>query len=122
MYQITIDWLLEADPSIRWQTLRDLAGASEEKINRERKRIEREGWGAQILAEQDPSGKWEPGKTNESGLYTPKWTSTTYTMLLLRDFGLSPTNGQAKKACFHLLNYGLKPDGGINYGSPVSET
>jgi hypothetical protein len=120
----TIQWLLEADPAIRWQTLRDLVGASKQTIDRERKRIELEGWGARILAEQDRSGKWEAGNSIDSGLYTPKWTSTTYSMLLLRDFGLSPTNRQAKNACTILLDRGFKPDGGINYGehSTVSET
>jgi hypothetical protein len=49
------------------------------------------------------------------GLYTPKWKSTTYTMLVLRDFGLPPANQPARKACQLLLDQGLKRDGGINY-------
>ena len=54
---------------------------------------------------------------DDSGLYTPKWISTTYTMLLLRDFGLEAENENARKACALLLDSGLKPDGGIDYGT-----
>jgi len=112
-----IQWLLDGDPAIRWQVLRDLLGASEASINKERQRITKEGWGARLLAEQDASGTWC------KGLYNPKWTSTTYTMLLLRDFGLPPSNEQAHQACALLLDNGLKPDGGVNYGpTPHSET
>lgn len=118
-----IPWLLEGDPSIRWQTLRDLVGAAESSIERERRKIARDGWGARLLARQDPDGKWAGGQSSDSGLYSPKWISTTYTMLLLRDFGLPPNNRQARRACTHLLDCGLQRDGGINYGWwGVSET
>jgi hypothetical protein len=111
-----IQWLLEGDPAIRWQTLRDLTGASESTVERERRKVARDGWGASLLEKQDPGGKWAGGKSPESGLYTPKWTSTTYTMLMLRDFGLPPANRQARTACKHLLEGGIQRDGGINYG------
>jgi hypothetical protein len=52
-----------------------------------------------------------------AGLYSPKWTSTTYTMLLLRDFGLPPRGRRLSQACRILLDRGLQPDGGINYGA-----
>jgi hypothetical protein len=109
-------WLLEGDPAIRWQSLRDLIGAPESTIERERQKISRHGWGARLLAKQDPKGTWAGGQASDSGLYSPKWTSTTYTMLLLRDFGLPANNRQARKACSLLLDEGLQPDGGINYG------
>jgi hypothetical protein len=111
-----IPWLLDGDPSIRWQTLRDLVGAPESAIERERKSVARDGWGARLLARQDPGGTWAGGKSSEGGLYSPKWISTTYTMLLLRDFGLPAANRQARKACSLLLDGGLQRDGGINYG------
>ena len=83
----------------------------------------REGWGQRLLAKQDPAGTWAGGKSSDHGLYHPKWTSTTYTMLLLRDFGLPASNRQARKACALLLDQGLQRDGGINYGWwGVSET
>src|SRR3984893_8864313 len=111
-----IRWLLDGDPAIRWQVLRDLAGAPDRTVERERSTIARDGWGARLLAKQDRVGLWGAGKSGDGGLYSPKWTSTTYTMLLLRDFGLPAHNAQARKACKLLLNEGLQPDGGINYG------
>src|SRR5207249_26348 len=115
-------WLLDGDPAIRWQVLRDVLGAAERTVERERQKVAREGWGARLLARQDPQGTWAGGLSSDGGLYHPKWISTTYTMLLLRDFGLPATNQQAQKACALLLDEGLQRDGGINYGWTPSET
>src|SRR5437899_11030573 len=111
-----IHWLLDGDPASRWQTLRDLVGAAERTVERERGRVARDGWGARLLARQDPEGTWAGGQSSDGGLYSPKWISTTYTMLLLRDFGLPASNRQARRACGLLLDRGLQRDGGINYG------
>src|SRR5208337_5607503 len=105
-----IQWLLDGDPAIRWQALRDLAGAPEGAVERERRKVARDGWGGRLLARQDPEGTWA------GGLYSPKWISTTYTMLMLRDFGLPAINRQARRACTLLLDRGIQRDGGINYG------
>ncbi|HSP33794.1 MAG TPA: hypothetical protein VLU46_05700 [Thermoanaerobaculia bacterium] len=110
-----IPWLLDGDPAIRWQTLRDLAGASERSVERERRKVAREGWGARLLAKQDSDGRWAAGQTGDDGMYSPKWTSTTYSMLLLRDCGLRPSRA-TDKACKLLLNLGLRDDGGILFG------
>jgi hypothetical protein len=116
-------WLLDGDAAIRWQVLRDVVGAAESRVERERQKVAREGWGARLLAEQDAAGTWAGGQSSDGGLYSPKWISTTYTMLLLRDFGLPAANRQAAKACRLLLDEGLQRDGGINYGWwGVSET
>ena len=109
-------WLLDGDPAIRWQVLRDVVGAAEGTVERVRRQVAREGWGARLLALQDPEGTWAGGLSSDGGLYSPKWISTTYTMLLLRDFGLPATNQQAHRACPLLLDQGLQRDGGINYG------
>ena len=109
-------WLLDGDPAIRWQTLRDLIEAGEVSIERERSKVAREGWGARLLAKQDREGTWAGGQSSDGGLYSPKWTSTTYTMLLLRDFGLPARNRPACRACALLLDRGFQRDGGINYG------
>jgi hypothetical protein len=111
-----LDWLLEGDPAIRWQVCRDLTGSADRSVRREREHVARAGWGAQLLSLQDRQGTWG------GGLYTPKWTSTTYTLLLLRDFGLPPDNEQARKACRLLLDKGLRADNGVSYGSERSET
>jgi len=101
-------WLLEGDPAIRWQTLQDLLGRGARTVAQERRRVAEAGWGARLLARQDPAGFWG------GGLYTPKWTSTTYTLLLLRSFGLPAGNAQARTGCRLLLDHGLYRDGGIN--------
>jgi hypothetical protein len=93
-----------------------LVGATERNIERERNKVAREGWGAHLLAKQDRGGTWAGGLSSDGGLYSPKWTSTTYTMLLLRDLGLPANNRQARQACPLLLDQGLQRDGGINYG------
>ncbi len=104
-----VQWLLEGDPSIRWQALRDLKCAAEATWRREQRRIPKEGWGARLLAIQDPDGRWA------NGIYTPKWTSTTYTMVLLRSLGLAARHPRALHACRVLLDTGFYSDGGINY-------
>lgn len=117
----TIQWLLEGDPAIRWQTLRHLVGASERTVDRERNKVARDGWGGRLLALQDPGGSWAGGRSSDGGLYSPKWISTTYTMLLLRDFGLPVRNQKARKACKLLLDGGLQRDGGIRGGRRSSQ-
>src|SRR5213592_2479773 len=94
-----IQWLLDGDPAIRWQALRDLVGAADATVDRERRKVARDGWGARLLARQDPEGTWAGGLASDGGLYSPKWISTTYTMLMLRDFGLLPSTRQARRAC-----------------------
>src|SRR3990172_4877752 len=106
-----IAWLLGGDPSIRWQVQRDLLNASPAKYELERKKIAKKGWGARLLALQDSNGRWG------GGMYGPKWTSTTYTMLTLRLLGLTPNNPQAKRACKLFLDVGFFTDGGINFFS-----
>jgi hypothetical protein len=70
-----------------------------------------------LLAKQGSDGRWAARNSGDGGLYSPKWTSTTYTMLLLRDLGLPAGNRQARKACKLLLDAGMQRDGGINYGT-----
>jgi len=108
-------WLLPGDPSIRWQAMRDLAGASGREVEAARARVARGGWGRQILALQGADGRWG------GGLYTPKWTSTTYTLLLLRWLGLDGGNRRARSGTLLLLDAGLYKDNGINLWQPRSK-
>lgn len=117
-----VDWLLGGDPSIRWQTLRDIVGAAEPGVERERRKVAREGWGARLLAKQGADGRWARGRSSDGGLYTPKWTSTTYSLLTLRDFGLPPGHAGAREACRILLDEGLQKDGGVSYGTWARRT
>lgn len=81
-HQQVIDWLMDGDPAIRWQTMRDLLDAPAKRWQAEQRKTLTEGWGAQLLAHQDKAGTWG------GGVYSPKWISTTYTLLMLRDIGI----------------------------------
>jgi hypothetical protein len=97
-----LDWLLDSDPSIRWQVLRDLTDASADEVRAERARVAAEGWGARLLALQGGDGQWDGGTFfpvpydgSEAG---QPWTATTYSLLLLRDLGLDPGSEEARAA------------------------
>ena len=87
-----IDWLLDADPSIRWQVLRDLTDASADEVAAERACVAREGWGAQLLAAQDPDGRWG------GGTFFPRWLATADTLHLLHLFGPDPSDPNVQRA------------------------
>lgn len=104
-----IDWLLQGDPAIRYQTLRDLLKANAREIDDERQRIPAAGWGRRFLDLQKENGTWS------DALYSPKWTSTFYTLLLLKRLG-APGNENIETAARILLDKGFfADDGGINY-------
>lgn len=102
-------WLSDGDPAVAWQVQRDLLNEPASTYKVTQTQVSDEGWGAQFLALQDSEGTWA------GGLYTPKWQSTTYTMLTLRRLGLPQDNSQAQKGCKVLLDGGFMPDGGIHY-------
>jgi hypothetical protein len=84
-----IRWLLDSDPAIRWQVMRDLTGESPDRIAAERSRVATEGWGAKLLARQTPAGHWGGGK---------KWDLIAlYCLVVLKDLGLDPGSKQARK-------------------------
>jgi hypothetical protein len=87
-----IDWLLDSDPAIRWQAMRDLTHEPADVVAAERSRVATEGWGARLLALQRPDGYWAGGSL------FPEWTSTTHTLLVLRYMGLDPMGAQAQRA------------------------
>ena len=79
-----IDWLLDSDPAIRWQAMRDLTDASPEAVAAERARVANEGVGATILASQGADGAWH--RADE-----PDWLPTLFTLQLLRATGVDRT-------------------------------
>jgi hypothetical protein len=93
-----IVWLMDGDPAIRWQTMRDLQGASFKRWKTEQQRTINERWGAQFLALQQSDGSWG------GGIYSPKWISTTYTLLTLCDIGIPRNHLPAKKAAALILD------------------
>ena len=111
-----IQWLLDSDPSIRWQVMRDLTAASDKEVAAERARVAIEGWGAQLLAEQGSDGYWGAGTPN------PEWV-TLQTLLLLRDMGLDPTSEPAQDAVAHVRDNvrwkGVLPQDAAWHGKPL---
>src|SRR5512135_2155229 len=87
-----IQWLLDSDPAIRWQVMRDLTGAALEKVAAERARVASEGWGARLLALQGSDGRWGGAAWNRG------WNATMHVLMLLRDMGLDPASDQARRA------------------------
>jgi hypothetical protein len=93
MHEATvIGWLLDSDPSIRWQVMRDLVGAPAHEVTAERARVAAEGWGAQLLAQQAADGRWAGAAWNRG------WTSTMHVLWLLRLLGLDPASVQAQRS------------------------
>jgi hypothetical protein len=87
-----IRWLLDSDPSIRWQVLRDLTDAPAEEVGTERAKVATQGNGARLLALQATDGQWGGAAWNRG------WDSTMHVLLLLREMGLDPTSDEARRA------------------------
>ncbi len=99
-----IEWLLDSDPSIRWQVLRDLVPAPAGAVAAERGRVATEGWGARLLDLQGEDGQWAGGacfpaegwrRDEDEG---QPWTSTLPTLQLLRDLGVDPRADRVRRA------------------------
>jgi hypothetical protein len=86
-----VDWLLDSDPSVRWQVMRDVTDAPAEEVAAERSRVATEGAGARLLALQAADGRWGGAAWNRG------WDSTMHALMLLRDLGLDPASGQARQ-------------------------
>lgn len=100
-----LDWLLDSDPAIRWQVLRDLADAPTEVVAAERARVATEGWGARLLALQGEDGQWAGGACFPAGSFNWReanqgqpWTATLPTLELLRAFGVDPDCEAVRRA------------------------
>jgi len=87
-----MQWLLDSDPSIRWQVMRDLIGAPAEEVAAERAKVATEGWGAQLLALQGADGSWAGTAFNQA------WDFTMHVPSLLRALGLDPASNEARRA------------------------
>jgi hypothetical protein len=87
-----VDWLLDSDPSIRWQVMRDLTNEPAQIVAAERAKVATEGWGARLLALQAADGQWG-GRP-----WSQDYTDTFHTLELLRRLGLDPESEQARRA------------------------
>ena len=87
-----LDWLLDSDPSIRWQVMRDLTDEPADVVAAERARVAREGWGARLLQLQPADGVWGGGAN------FPEWTGTKPTLVVLRTLGIDPADPAVQRA------------------------
>jgi hypothetical protein len=97
-----IDWLLEGDPAIRWQVLRDLTNSPPDEVAAERARVEHEGWGARLLACEGADGLWDGGAcfpaAYQGGEPGQPWTATIHTLQTLQILGLGRASSAARRA------------------------
>ena len=99
-----LDWLLDSDPAIRWQVLRDLVHADPEVVAAERAKVATEGWGARLLALQGDDGQWDGGACFPGGWdwritdQGQPWTSTLPTLQILWEFGIDPRDERVRGA------------------------
>src|SRR5436190_7674880 len=100
-----LDWLLDSDPAIGWQVLRDLVHPPAEVVAAERARVATEGWGARLLALQGEDGQWAGGACFPSRSFSQSrekqgqpWISTLPTLQLLHDFGVDPRSVRVRQA------------------------
>ena len=98
-------WLLDSDPAVRWQVLRDVVNAPAEVVAAERTRVATEGWGGRLLALQGEDGQWAGGACFPARSLNWRaenqvqpWISTLPTLQLLRDFGVDPRDERARRA------------------------
>ncbi len=110
--QQIIKWLLEGDVSIQYQVYRDLLGIDRKDLQ---DRIANKGWGKQFLSKRNSNGHWG------DRFYQPKWISTHYTLLDLRDLNLNPGNEIAQETIGLVLDMGNAEDGGIPLGPSTSQ-
>ncbi len=96
------NWLLDSDPAIRWQVLRDLCHAPAEEVAAERARIASTGWGKELLARRGEDGRWAGGACfpdDFRGDFSTgqPWTSTFPTLALLWELGVDPVEPQVRE-------------------------
>jgi hypothetical protein len=108
-----IAWLLRGDVSVQYQVWRDLLGTERADL---RTRIAREGWGAAFLRARNSDGTWG------QGFYQPKWTSSHYTLLDLRNLGIDPGNPLIRESVALIARTEKHADGGVGPGKTIASS
>lgn len=106
-----IDWLQDGDVSIKYQVYRDLLGENRKDLQ---SAISNNGWGKQFLSKRKSNGHWG------DRFYQPKWISTHYTLLDLRNLNLCPDNALVRESIDIVLKTSIADDGGIQLGPSTS--
>jgi hypothetical protein len=108
-----IEWLLQGDVAIQYQTHRDLMGQERPDLQA---RIATEGWGARFLAARQPHGHWG------QKFYQPKWISSHYTLLDLRNLCLAPTPPAVRETIDRIAREEKTADGGVNPAETIAQS
>jgi len=108
-----IEWLLDSDVSIQYQVYRDLLNIDRPDL---KERISKEGWGARFLSYQDKNGHW--GR----GFYQPKWISSHYTILDLKNLSISNQCKEVQTTINKIIRENKDPDGGVNPTKTISNS
>jgi hypothetical protein len=123
-----VDWLLDSDPSIRWQVMCELLDAPEPEWRAERAKVETDGWGARLLSLEDEDGQWAGGAFAPSDFdfrewheVGQPWTATAFSLSQLREFGLDPSSDRAKRAVELIGANSRWDEGGQPYWEGESE-
>jgi hypothetical protein len=111
-----IDWLLAGDPAIEFQVRRDLLGDTGAKAKAAQARIAAEGWGKRLLAARHKAGHWG------DRFYQPKWTSSHYTLLDLRNLEIERLHSFIRDSVPQIATTEKKPDGGIGPGVEITDS
>lgn len=94
-----IRWLMDSDPAIRWQVMRDITAEAPEAVDAERARVATEGWGAELLALQSPDGHWGGPNLRHFRPDLPpddrRMMFSFYTLIVLMELGIDPASKQA---------------------------
>jgi len=107
-----IDWLLDSDPAIRWQAMRDLTDAPAGQVVAERARVVPEGWGARLLALRREDGLWDTGTPGTEEI-------TLLALLMLRDMGLDASSEEVRNAIGLVRDNATWHSGGPWRGTPL---
>lgn len=110
-----MQWLLSSDPSVRYRTLKYLAHEKQSRLKSEQQAMLKKGWISELIKRQDSKGTWG------NGIYSPKWISTTYTLLLLKRLEAPVTDG-IRKACSILGEKGRSDDEGVNFSASMNRS
>jgi len=97
-----VAWLLTAEtPSIRYLTMRNLKNLSPDhpEVLITREEMKTNGPIPQILAGQTDTGSW----SGENSYYTPKYTSTHWSMLLLTELAIDPSDARLLRGVEYML-------------------
>jgi hypothetical protein len=105
-----VEWLLDSDPAIRWQVMRDLTGEPAEVVAAERARVAIEGWGARLLARQTPDGGW--GEVGYTRYIDSPDGQSLHALILLQGMGLDPASPQARQAVARVRDHITHYEGG----------